>query len=70
MTTSIVIPVFNSEKILPILIEKIKENIKSNYEIILINDFSKDESWRIIKELTVKNNNIKGINLKKKLWPA
>ena len=65
MTTSIVIPVFNSEKILPILIEKIKENIKSNYEIILINDFSKDESWRIIKELAVKNNNIKGINLKK-----
>ena len=49
MTTSIVIPVFNSEKILPILIEKIKENIKSNYEIILINDFSKDESWKIIK---------------------
>lgn len=65
MITSIVIPVFNSEKILPILVEEIKKNIKSNYEIILINDFSEDESWKIIKELAVKNNNIKGINLKK-----
>ena len=67
MKLSIVIPVYNSEKILPILIEAIIKNLKnkiSSYEIILINDFSRDQSWKIIANLSKKHKFVKGINLK------
>ena len=70
MKISIIIPVFNSSKILEVLVKEIKANLKefNDFEIILINDFSSDSSWEIIKKLKVNNNFIKGINLKKKLW--
>jgi len=65
MKLSIVIPVFNSSKILADLINQIEKNIRHEYELILINDCSKDNSWEKIKEISKKNSNIKGINLKK-----
>tara|TARA_B100000963_G_scaffold308071_1_gene283411 strand:- start:1149 stop:1931 length:783 start_codon:yes stop_codon:yes gene_type:complete len=67
MNLSIVIPVYNSSKILDKLITEINFNLSSrfekNYEIILINDFSKDDSWDVIKKISEKFNFIKGINL-------
>ena len=68
LSISIVIPVYNSEKILPNLIESIifylnKDFSGLKYEIILINDFSSDKSWEIITELSKKLENLKGINL-------
>ena len=68
MKISIVIPVYNSSKILEVLVEKIKINLssyKSSFELILINDFSSDNSWEVIKNLKNTNIFIKGINLKK-----
>ena len=51
---SIIIPVYNSSKILKKLINEINSNLyetfKNDYEIILINDFSNDNSWEIIKK--------------------
>ena len=47
MNLSIIIPVYNSEKILPYLIESISNNLKKrkiSYEVILVNDHSKDQS--------------------------
>lgn len=67
MKLSIIIPVYNSEKILPILIETIVKNLKKKifpYEIILVNDFSKDGSWEKIVNFTKRYNFIKGIDLK------
>ena len=66
MKLSIIIPVYNSEKIIPLLIKQIYRNLKNKihpFEIILINDFSKDESWKKIKYLVKKYNFVKGINL-------
>lgn len=65
---SIVIPVYNSEKILPKLIDSVifylnKDLSEFKYEIILINDFSSDKSWEVIKELSEKLINLKGLNL-------
>ena len=64
---SIIIPVFNSSKILEKLINEINSNLyekfKKDYEIILINDFSNDNSWEIIKKISEKFDFIKGINL-------
>ena len=66
MDLSIVIPVYNSEKILSKLIEEIEIYTSPNgikKEIILVNDFSNDKSWDKILELIKINKNIKGINL-------
>jgi glycosyltransferase involved in cell wall biosynthesis len=70
MELSIIIPVYNSSKILNKLIFKIIHHIKkklkiSEFEIILINDFSDDNSWNVIKKITKKNKKIKGIDLAK-----
>ena len=67
MKLSIIIPVYNSEKILPTLLnsiyKKISKKIKK-FEIILVNDCSHDQSWKIIKKFSLKEKYIKGINLK------
>ena len=68
MDLSIIIPVFNSENILEILINKIQESFNKSFsskkcEIILVNDCSHDQSWEKIKLLSKNFNNVKGINL-------
>jgi len=65
---SVVIPVYNSEKTLIELTNRLSDTfskIMVDYEIILIDDCSSDNSWRILKELHQKNNNIKIIHLQK-----
>ncbi len=67
MDLSIVIPVYNSEDILPNLVKEIENyvNFIDNFELILVNDCSPDDSWRVIKELKEKYKFIKGVNLRK-----
>ena len=63
----IIIPVYNSQNILPKLINSIYLVLKKkiiSYEIILINDFSHDNSWEIIKFLCSNYKFVKGIKLK------
>lgn len=65
---SIVIPVYNSEKSLEKLCLRIADVFKTlneNYEIILVDDSSVDNSWQIMKALREKNSNIKLIQLMK-----
>ena len=65
---SIIIPVYNSEKILENLKNKLIQTLTekyNNFEIIFINDASKDNSWKTIQKLCEKNKIIKGINLRK-----
>ncbi|MEN3046581.1 MAG: glycosyltransferase family 2 protein, partial [Candidatus Hydrothermales bacterium] len=62
---SIVIPVFNEEENLEPLYSKLKdfldrESIES-YEIIFVDDGSRDNSWEIIKKLKLKDSKVKGI---------
>ena len=65
---SIIIPVYNSCNILEKLINEIKKNLnptlEKNYELILVNDNSRDNSWDEIEKLSKSNSNLKGINLK------
>lgn len=61
---SIVIPLLNEEESLPELITWIQKVVNEHhysYEIILIDDGSTDNSWNVIKELSNKDTNIKGI---------
>ena len=65
---SIIIPVYNSEKILEDFTDKLIQTLEekyNNFEIIFINDASKDNSWKIVQKLCEKNKLIKGINLRK-----
>ena len=56
MKLSIIIPVYNSSKILEKLIAEINSNLskkfETDYEIIMVNDSSKDNSWVIIKKIS------------------
>ena len=67
MKLSIIIPVYNSSKILEKLVNEINlnlfEKLNCEYEVILVNDFSNDKSWETIKKISQKFNFIKGINL-------
>jgi len=66
---SVIIPVYNAEKTLEELCERIRkvfdEVVKEKFEIILVNDASKDDSWNEMKKLHDHNNRIKIINLAK-----
>ena len=63
---SIVSPVYRAEKILPILVSEINlvmERIGEDYEIILVDDRSPDNSWEVMKVLFSQNPKIKSIRL-------
>jgi glycosyltransferase involved in cell wall biosynthesis len=61
---SVVIPLFNEEESLPELtdwIERVMAQNHFSYEVLLIDDGSTDESWRVIQQLAVANIAIKGV---------
>ena len=65
-TCSVVIPVYNSQQSLPSLVQRLHTTLPAlctNYEILLVNDDSHDESWRVITELCAASPRIIGINL-------
>lgn len=67
MKISLVIPVYyNEDNLRPLykdIKEKIIDTIDYEYEIVLINDGSQDNSYSVMKELAEKDNNIKIISL-------
>jgi len=68
MNISVVIPLLNEEESLPELtswIDRVMQENKYSYEVILIDDGSKDASWKVIGELISNNPNIKAIRFKR-----
>ena len=65
---SIVISLFNEEESLPELIswiEKVMAAEGYSYEVIMVDDGSRDESWKLIKEFSQKNPSIRGISFRR-----
>ena len=62
---SIIVPVYNSEKFINDTIQTVKEQMYKNWELLLVNDCSTDNSENIIKKYVKKDNRIKLINLEK-----
>jgi glycosyltransferase involved in cell wall biosynthesis len=64
MDVSIIVPLFDEEESLPELcawIEKVVKEQHLSYEIILVDDGSTDNSWRVVETLQKENLHIKGI---------
>lgn len=68
MYISLIIPTFNSETHILNTINETKyylEKMQKNFEIIIVDDSSKDNTWKIISDLIQTNSNLIGIRLKK-----
>jgi glycosyltransferase involved in cell wall biosynthesis len=63
---SIVSPVYKAKNIIPLLVNRIENSvckITPDYEIILVEDGSPDNSWQAIENVARNNSKIKGIKL-------
>ncbi len=65
MKISIIIPCYNEEKTIEILVNKVLKFNDIEKEIIIVDDFSTDNSRKIIEELSKKHEGIKTIFLEK-----
>lgn len=64
---SVIIPVFNSEKTLKELYERLcivfDKQTKRTFEVILVDDSSSDSSWKVLKELSQLDRRVKVVQL-------
>jgi glycosyltransferase involved in cell wall biosynthesis len=68
MDISVVVPLYNEEESLPELYEWIKRVMSENkftYEVIFIDDGSSDNSWSIVKDLSEKYSEVKGLRFRR-----
>jgi glycosyltransferase involved in cell wall biosynthesis len=68
MDISIIIPLFNEDESLPELsawIHKVMAANNFSYEIIMVDDGSKDKSWQVVQQLRTENNTVKGIKFQR-----
>jgi glycosyltransferase involved in cell wall biosynthesis len=65
---SIVIPLFNEDESLPELYQWIKHVVEENdlsYEVVFIDDGSRDKSWSVIEKLAFGDSNVKAIKFQR-----
>ena len=68
MNISVVVPLFNEEESLPELcswIDKVMQKNNFSYEVLLIDDGSKDNSWEVVEKISSENTNIKGVKFRR-----
>jgi glycosyltransferase involved in cell wall biosynthesis len=61
---SVVVPLFNEEESLPELmawIDRVMQENKFTYEVVMVDDGSTDRSWEVIQELKIKFQAVRGI---------
>ena len=68
MDISIIVPLFNEDESLPHLaewIDRVMEEHHFDYEVIMVDDGSKDRSWQVIEDLHEKNPRYKGVKFRR-----
>ncbi len=63
---SVIVPVYNSQASLPDLAARLKpvlDSLQARWEVILVNDASRDDSWSVIRGLTAQDSRLRGIDL-------
>jgi len=66
MNVSVVVPVYNGSDTLPMLVDevgKVLPDVTDEFELVLVNDGSPDQSWQIISELAKSRPWVRGIDL-------
>jgi undecaprenyl-phosphate 4-deoxy-4-formamido-L-arabinose transferase len=61
---SVIVPVYNSEASLPLLVERLEpvlRQLTEKFELILINDGSRDRSWEVVQNLAAAKRFVRGI---------
>jgi dolichol-phosphate mannosyltransferase len=58
MKTSVIIPTYNERESIKKLIEEILKLKTRNIEIIVVDDFSPDGTWKVVKEIARKKKNV------------
>lgn len=65
---SVVVPLYNEDESLQELVTWIKKVMEENnytYEVVLIDDGSSDDSWKVIQNIANINSNVKGIKFRR-----
>lgn len=68
---SVVVPLYNEEESLPELILQIESEVKNipqarnSYEVIFVDDGSKDKSFEVIRTIRNRNQNVRGIRFRR-----
>ena len=65
---SIIIPIYNEEEVLPTSYQRIKEvaeNSGEDYELVFVNDGSKDKSLEMLSEIAEKDKKAKVLSDRK-----
>ncbi|MDE6452291.1 MAG: glycosyltransferase family 2 protein [Odoribacter sp.] len=68
MDISVIIPLYNEDESLPELVDWIERIMTARhftYEIIMVDDGSKDHSWQFIERQSTLNHNIRGIKFRR-----
>ncbi|MBX3165043.1 MAG: glycosyltransferase family 2 protein [Bacteroidetes bacterium] len=68
MNLSLVIPLYNEQESLPELYEWIvcvADKMDVSYEIVFVDDGSKDQSWQVIEALAAKDKRVRGIKFQR-----
>lgn len=68
MDISVIVPLYNEDESLPELtawIQRVMEAHRFSYEIVMVDDGSRDNSWNLIKGLSAQNPNIKAIRFRR-----
>jgi glycosyltransferase involved in cell wall biosynthesis len=66
MNISVVVPVYNSSDTLHLLVDelgKVLPTVAKEYELVLVNDGSPDDSWQVVEGLTKEHCWIRGVDL-------
>lgn len=66
VSVSVVVPVYNSAATLVLLVHELKaalSSVTNDFEVILVNDGSRDLSWQVIADISKNNSFITAINL-------
>ena len=65
-SVSVVVPVYNSEQIIPQFVARLEPvlcALTSRFELIVVNDGSRDGSWSVIRDMAARHPWIRGITL-------
>ncbi len=68
LNISVIVPLFNEAESLPELhswISRVMADHGFSYEIIFVNDGSTDDSWKVVKQLAVKDEHVHGIKFRR-----